>query len=180
MNSFHDLVIHRRSYRKYTDELLTPEQVRLILEAALMSPAGKRKNPWHFVVVEDKATLKALSEAKAQGAAPIAGAALAVVVCADPNESDTWVEDCSIASLQMMLQVQDLGLGSVWIQMRNREDADGNDASYNVRRILDIPANYEVLSVVSIGHPDEDRKPYDTDKLQWEKVHIDRFPSKED
>ena len=53
MNSFHDLVIHRRSYRKYTDELLNPEQVRLILEAALMSPAGKRKNPWHFVVVED-------------------------------------------------------------------------------------------------------------------------------
>ena len=180
MNSFHNLVIHRRSYRKYTDELLNPEQVRLILEAALMSPAGKRKNPWHFVVVEDKADLKALSEAKAQGAAPIANAALAIVVCADPNESDTWVEDCSIASLQMMLQVQDLGLGSVWIQMRNREDSEGNDASYNVRRILEIPANYEVLSVISIGHPNEDRKPYDTDKLQWEKVHIGKFSNEKE
>ena len=175
MNSFHDLVINRRSYRKYTDQLLSPEQVRLILEAALMSPAGKRRNPWHFVVVEDRATLQALSEVKDAGAAPLAQAALAIVVCADPEESDTWVEDCSIASLQMMLQCADLGLGSVWIQMRNRADANGNTATYNIRQLLQIPANYEVLSAISIGHPNEERKPYDTEKLQWEKVHIGKF-----
>lgn len=175
MESFHDLVINRRSIRKYTGEPLDPEHVKLILEAALMAPAGKRKNPWHFIVVEDKDTLKALSEAKDQGAMPIAGAAIAIVVIADPNESDTWVEDLSIASIQMQLQCRDLGLGSVWIQMRNREDADGNPASYNIRKILEIPAQYEVLSVVSIGHPDEERKPYDTSKLQWEKVHIGKF-----
>ncbi|MBE6331089.1 MAG: NAD(P)H nitroreductase [Bacteroidales bacterium] len=175
MNSFHDLVIHRRSYRKYTSELLSPEQVRLILEAALMSPAGKRRNPWHFVVVEEKETLEALSKVKDSGAAPIAQAALAIVVCANPNESDTWVEDCSIASLQMMLQCADLGLGSVWIQMRNRGDENGNTATYNVQQLLQIPANYEVLSVISIGHPDEERKPYDTEKLQWEKVHVGKF-----
>ena len=140
MQSFHDLVINRRSIRKYTDEPLDPEHVKLILEAALMSPAGKRKNPWHFIVVEDKDTLKALSEAKDQGALPIAGAALAVVVVANPEDSDTWVEDLSIASIQMQLQYSDIGLGSVWIQMRNREDADGNSATYNIRRILDIPA----------------------------------------
>ena len=170
MQSFHDLIINRRSIRKYTDEPLDPEHVKLILEAALMSPAGKRKNPWHFIVVEDKATLKALSEAKDQGALPIAGAALAVVVVANPADSDL-----SIASIQMQLQCRDLGLGSVWIQMRNREDSDGNTATYNIRRILDIPAPYEVLSVISIGHPDEERKPYDTSKLQWEKVHIGKF-----
>ena len=175
MQSFHDLIINRRSIRKYTDEPLDPEHVKLILEAALMSPAGKRKNPWHFIVVEDKATLKALSEAKDQGALPIAGAALAVVVVANPADSDTWVEDLSIASIQMQLQCRDLGLGSVWIQMRNREDSDGNTATYNIRRILYIPAPYEVLSVISIGHPDEERKPYDTSKLQWEKVHIGKF-----
>lgn len=140
-----------------------------------MSPAGKRKNPWHFIVVEDKDVLKQLSEAKDQGALPIAGASLAIAVVANPEESDTWVEDLSIASLQMMLQCADLGLGSVWIQMRNREDEAGNSATYNIRRILEIPAPYEVLSVISIGHPDEVRKPYDTSKLQWEKVHIGKF-----
>jgi len=175
MNSFHDLVINRRSYRKYTDELLSPDQVRLILEAALMSPAGKRKNPWHFVVVEDRDTLVALSKVKNMGAGPLASAALAIVVCADPEESDTWIEDCSIASLQMMLQCADLGLGSVWIQMRLRGDENGNTATYNIQQLLGIPANYEVLSAISIGHPNEERKPYDTDKLQWEKVHVGKF-----
>lgn len=175
MTSFHDLVISRRSIRKYTGEPLDPEHVKLILEAALMSPAGKRKNPWHFIVIEDKDTLKSLSEAKDQGALPIAGAAIAIVVCANPDDSDTWVEDLSIASIQMQLQCRDLGLGSVWVQMRNREDADGNSATYNIRKILEIPAPFEVLSVISIGHPDEERKPYDTSKLQWEKVHIGKF-----
>lgn len=175
MQDFHSLTIARRSYRKYTDELLTPDQVRLILEAALMSPAGKRRNPWHFVVVEERDVLEKLSVVRDMGATPIAGAALAIVVCADPAESDTWVEDCSIASHQMLLQATDLGLGAVWIQMRNRFDADGNSATYNVRQLLSIPSNYEVLSIISIGHPDEVRKPYDTEKLQWEKVHIGKF-----
>lgn len=180
MNGFQNLVIHRRSYRKYTTEPVSPEQIHTLLETALMSPAGKRKNPWHFVVVEDKDMLKALSEAKSQGAAPLAEAALAIVVCADPKESDTWVEDCSIASLQIMLQAQDLGLGSVWIHMRNRTDEAGNNASDNVKKLLDIPADYEVLSVISIGHPGEERKPYDTAKLQWEKVHYGKFAADTD
>lgn len=175
MQTFHDLTIHRRSYRKYTSELLSPDQVRLILEAALMSPAGKRLNPWHFIVVEDREMLQKLSKVKDMGAAPIADAALAIVVCADTTVSDTWVEDCSIASHQIQLQCADLGLGAVWIQMRNRNDADGNTATYNISRLLELPPSVEVLSVMSIGHPAEERKPYDTEKLMWEKVHIGKF-----
>jgi nitroreductase len=59
--------------------------------------------------------------------------------------------------------------------MRGRFDENGVPAEANVRRILDIPEAYEVLCVISIGHPDEERKPYDTEKLQWEKVHIGQF-----
>lgn len=172
---FHDLIIRRRSYRKYTDELLSPDEVRLILEAGLMAPAGKRQNPWHFVVVEDREVLQALSKVKDAGAAPLAEAALAIVLCADPATSDTWVEDLSIAAIQMQLQCADLGLGSVWIQMRNRYDEEGNTATYNIRQLLNLPSQFEVLCALSIGHPNEERKPYDTSKLQWEKVHIGEF-----
>lgn len=175
MENFHELMRHRRSIRKYTGEQLDPDQVRLILEAGLMAPAGKRLNPWHFIVVEDPEVLKALSQAKAQGAGPIEGAALAIAVVANPADSDTWIEDLSIASIQMQLQCADLGLGSVWCQMRLREDENGTPASYNVRQILNIPEGYEVLNVLSIGHIGEERKPYDTGKLQWEKVHIGKF-----
>lgn len=175
MENFHELMRHRRSIRKYTGEPVDPEQVRLILEAGLMAPAGKRKNPWHFIVVDDPEKLKALSEARDMGTSQIANAALAIVLAANPADSDTWIEDLSIASIQMQLQCTDLGLGSVWCQMRMRENAEGVPAPYTVRQILEIPADYEILNVLAIGHIGEERKPYDTDKLQWEKVHIQNW-----
>lgn len=175
MENFHELMRHRRSIRKYTGEPVDPEQVRLILEAGLMAPAGKRKNPWHFVVVDEPEKLKALSETRAMGTAQIANAALAIAVVANPEDSDTWIEDLSIATIQMQLQCADLGLGSVWCQMRMRENADGVPAPYSVRQILEIPAEYEVLNVLAIGHIGEERKPYDTEKLQWEKVHTQKW-----
>lgn len=175
MQSFHDLIIHRRSIRKYTGELIDPDHVRLILEAGLMAPAGKRKNPWHFVVVDDPEVLRQLSQVRDMGTAQIANCALAIAVVANPEDSDTWIEDLSIASIQMQLQCTDLGLGSVWCQMRMRQNADGVPAPYSVRQLLGIPAEYEVLDILSIGHIGEERKPYDTDKLMWEKVHVGKW-----
>lgn len=175
MESLHKLLMNRRSIRKYTNEPLTPEQVKTILEAALMAPAGKRKNPWQFVVVEDKETLSQLAKAKEHGANPIEGASLAVVVVCDPYLSDTWIEDGSIASILMQLACEDLGLGSCWIQMRNRYTADGRSAEEVVRTLLGIPPHLQVLSIISIGHKAEEKKPIDTDQLQWEKVHVGQW-----
>ena len=64
MESFATLIKSRKSTRKFTDQLLNPEQVEMILKAALMAPASKRKNPWQFVVVEDKEMLAKLSVCK--------------------------------------------------------------------------------------------------------------------
>ena len=118
MESFAILIKSRRSTRKFTDQLLNPEQVEMILKAALMAPASKRKNPWQFVVVEDKEMLAKLSVCKPAGAAFLKDCALAVVVLANVMESDVWVEDASIASIYMQLQAEDLGLGSCWCQIR--------------------------------------------------------------
>lgn len=175
MQNFHELMRHRRSIRKYTGELIDPDHVRLILEAGLMAPAGKRKNPWHFVVVDDPEALEKLSKVRDMGTSQIASCAMAIAVVANPEDSDTWIEDLSIASIQMQLQCADLGLGSVWCQMRMRENGEGVPAPYSVRQILGIPAEYEVLNILAIGHIGEERKPYDTDKLMWEKVHVGKW-----
>ena len=124
MESFATLIKSRRSTRKFTNQLLNPEQVEMILKAALMAPASKRKNPWQFVVVEDKEMLAKLSVCKPAGAAFLKDCALAVVVLANVMESDVWVEDASIASIYMQLQAEDLGLGSRWCQIRNRQMED--------------------------------------------------------
>lgn len=175
MESFATLIRNRRSTRLFTDQPLEPEQVEEILRAALMAPASKRKNPWQFVVVEDKEMLERLAECKPHGAEFLKGCALAVVVLADVMISDVWIEDASIASIYMQLQAEDLGLGSCWCQVRNREREDESGAGEYIRQLLDIPYQLEVLSIIGFGHKAQERKPFDESRLQWEKVHIDRF-----
>lgn len=161
--------------RKFTEEELTKEEVELLLRAALMAPSSKRSNPWQFIVVDDKETLKALAQCKEAGAGLVAGAPLAVVVVADPLVSDVWIEDASVATLMIQLQAEDLGLGSCWVQVRERFTADGVSAGEVVRDLLEIPQPLQVLSIVAVGHKGMERKPFDEEHLQWEKVHINKF-----
>lgn len=175
MNSFSELIKNRRSIRKFTDELLTPDQVELLLKAALMAPSSKRKNPWQFVVIEDKETLKKLARCKEHGAAFLEECALAIIVLADGLLSDIWVEDAAIASIYIQLQAEDMGLGSCWTQIRNRLTPDEKDADEYIRRMLDIPYQIQVLSVIAIGHKGQEKKPFDETNLQWEKIHLGKF-----
>ena len=172
MKNFLELLKSRRTCRRFTDESVNKESIEYILEAARLSPSGHRIRPWDFIVVEDKETLKALSVSKASGASLIEGAAVAIVVAADITKTDVWVEDCSIATIIMQLAAEELGLGSCWVQIRMRKDAEGNDATENVKRILNLPEHYSVLSILALGHKEKESKPFDEEKLLWEKVHF--------
>ena len=126
MENLLELLKQRRTSRVFTDELIDKDTVCNLMKAVLMSPSGRRINPWEFVLVEDKAMLKALSQCKEHGAGLLAGAAMAVVVLADTTKTDVWIEDCSIATIILQLAAEEYGLGSCWVQMRLRKDADGN------------------------------------------------------
>lgn len=161
--------------RKFTEEELTQEQVVALLKAGLMSPSSKRTNCWQFIVVDDKETLDKLSRCKESGSSFLKEAALAIVVIADPLVSDVWIEDASVASILIQLQAEDLGLGSCWVQVRERYAATGMPSDEYVRAVLDIPLQLQVLSIVAVGHKGMERKPFDETHLQWEKVHINKF-----
>lgn len=172
---FHDMLFTRHSIRKYTDEPIDGEHVKLLLEAALLAPSSKSTRPWEFVVVEDKEVLAKMSECRPFGSGPVAKCKLAIVVCGDPGKSDVWVEDCTIAATYIQLQAEALGLGSCWIQMRGRFDKDNNDSADLIRELLDIPGEQQVECIIVLGHKDEVRKQVDPEKLLWEKVHIAKF-----
>ena len=177
MESFSELIKARRSMRKFTEEELTQEQVVTLMKAALMAPTSKRSNAWQFIVVDEKDKLKELSYCKEQASQFIADAALAVVVVADPLASDVWIEDASIASIYLQLQAEDMGLGSCWVQVRERFTAGMPSGEY-VHEVLDIPLQLQVLSVIAIGHKGMERKPFNEDNLQWEKIHINKYGGK--
>ena len=173
------LLLERQIIRKYTDRSLSPDDVKTILEAALLSPSSKSKRPWQFVVVDDKDALANLAECKDFGAKPIAGAAMAVAVVSDPAESDCWLEDASIAAIFMHLQAAALGIGSCWIQVMGRDKGE-ESAEDIVRSILGIPESLKIPCIMTFGYPDENRRPVDPDKLLWEKVHLARWRDNEE
>lgn len=175
MKDFSELISMRRSMRKFTDEELSQDEVVNLLKAALMAPSSKRKNPWHFIVIDDKEVLKKLSYCKEHAAQFIQDAALAVVVTADPLASDVWIEDASIASIYLQLQAEDMGLGSCWVQIRKRYASESLPADEYVREVLDLPLQLQVLSIIAIGHKGMERKPFNEENLQWEKIHINKF-----
>ncbi|MDD7258422.1 MAG: nitroreductase family protein [Prevotellaceae bacterium] len=175
MKEFKDLAQVRRSHRKFTGEEINAEDVRLLLRAALMSPTSKGRRAWEFVVVDDKMDIEKLSDAKEHGSQFLKDAPLAVVVLGNPMLNDCWVEDCSLAALSMQYQAADLGLGSCWVQMRGRSLTDGTDADTVIRGILNIPEELSCLCVLAFGHPSDERKPQDEEKLKWENVHVAKY-----
>lgn len=172
MENIHQLLLERHSIRKYTEQPISGDDVRLILEAALLAPTSKNARSWQFVVVEDAAVLERLSECKPQYQTSIKGARFAVVVTASPTKSDAFIEDASVAAILMQLQAADLGIGSCWVQVRGRQDGMGEPSEDVVRNTLGIPHDMVVECIMTFGYPAETRRPVDPSKLLWEKVHI--------
>ena len=169
--SFKNLAINRRSHRKFEDKAVEQEKIDSILQTVLMAPAGKRANEWHFYVVTDKAMAEKLSGCKPAGALFVKEAPLNIVVTADTSKSDVWVEDCSIAAIYLQLAAQDLGLGSCWSQVRQRMSCtEGVTAEQYIKELLSLPEETGIECIVSIGYAADERKPYDLDKLPYDKV----------
>ncbi len=175
MEEFNSLLSKRRSYRKYTNEHLSGDEVQLILEAALLSPSSKGRRSWEFIVVEDKEMLIKLSHCKPQNVSFIANAAMVVVVLGNPLDSDAWIEDSSIASFSMQLQAEALDIGSCWIQLRERNFAENITTSEYINDLLDVPMPLQPLSIISFGRKIEQKDPANLEALMWEKVHIGKY-----
>ncbi len=152
MNTRLEIIFERRSIRAYTDEPVSEEDVRSLLEAGMAAPSASNQKPWHFVLVTDRSKLNALAQEHPYGKM-LARAPLGIAVCGDPAVSDWWVQDCSAATENILLAAAALGLGAVWLGCHGRPDRE-----QSVRNALGIPERIGVLSLLSIGHPAEEKK----------------------
>jgi nitroreductase len=172
---FLSLAQSRRSIRKYQNKTVEPEKIDSLVEALLRAPTSRGKNSWEFVVVTDSALLQKLSSAKPHGAAFLKNAALGIVVCANPQISDVWIEDASIASTFIHLAAASLKLGSCWIQIRERKHDDTQTAEAYIADILNLPAHIKVVSIVAIGYPDERKSAHPRESLPFDKVSLNNY-----
>ena len=157
---FEKVIEKRRSIRKYKDTPVPKEQLIKILEAARIAPSASHRQPWHFIVVEDKEKIRKLAKSK------WAEAPVMIVGLADTEASPNWCSnDLGIAIEHMVLEATNLGLGTCWMGQTGREDL--------IRELLDVPDKFRPVAVVPIGVPDEtpspkERKSLD-DIVSWEK-----------
>ncbi len=172
---FMPLIQKRRSIRKFLEKPVESEKIDTIIEAALRSPSSRGLNPWEFVIVTERDLLENLSNAKTHGSQFLINAPLGIVVCADPDRCDVWVEDCSIASTFIFLAAESLGLRSCWIQIRERMHNETITSEKYVSDTLDIPSGLKVESIIAVGYPDETKPFHKKEELQYEKVYYNQY-----
>lgn len=147
-----NLLFRRRSVRKYTSQTIGPEKLQLLIEAAVMAPSAGNQQPWQFILVTDRTRLNELASVTTN-AGMLRKATAAVVVVADlvrVFKPDMWVQDCSAATQNILLQATELELGSVWIGVFPREDRMEKTAS-----LLGIPSPHLPFSIIALGYPAE-------------------------
>ena len=168
MEHFSELAEKRRSHRKFTDERLTEEQIQSLLDVALMAPTSKGLHSYSFCVVENPETLVALSQCKDMGSQFASGAQCAIVVMADPEISDVWIEDASTAAMSILYQSEALGLGAVWTGVYPNPELAGPLGEF-----LGLPENVKPLCAIPIGHHDGTTQP--KDKWKPENIHYGKW-----
>ena len=148
---FQALIQKRKSVRRYADKPIPQDILDYILQAGDLAPTSRNLRPCTCHLIQDKETLRRLSRAKKAGAAFAADAGAAIVVVADSEKADTWIEDSSIALTYMMLAAEEQDLGCCWVQMHMRASEDGRDAEENVREILGLQERFRIVGLLAIG-----------------------------
>ena len=166
-----NVMLTRRSVRRYTDEKISDDQLKNILSAALLAPSGHAKYPCKFIVVRNRELLEKMSHCRKSNVAKmLEGSALAIVVIADKDKSETIIEDSSVAMMNMQLMAWSMGIGSCWIQIRTRDAENDSTSEEYLRELLNFPENFACQAVLSLGFPAKEPRPREIDKLDFDKV----------
>ncbi len=170
-----NILRERRSIRQYQERKIEPEKVELLKEAVLRAPSGKNAQPCEFIFVDDREVISRLSASKPGGARFLEGAPLAIVVLGDENKSDTWIEDCSIASTIAHCTAHSIGLGSCWIQISKRPHSEEHTAEEYVQELMGIPGHLRVVSIIAVGYPGESKPGHPQSDLDFSKIKVNSY-----
>lgn len=162
-------IMTRTSVRKFDPRhAITADTVEILLRAAMAAPTAMNRQPWAFIVVDDRAVLDDLLSASPYSR--LETAPMAIIHCGDMSLAlegttrDFWTQDVAAATENILLAANALGLGSVWTGVYpDTVRVEG------VRRVLGLPDSIIPLSIVPIGYPAT--KPEPKDKWAPSKVH---------
>lgn len=174
-NAVIENIMTRTSVRSYKADPVPEDMIETMLRAGMAAPSAMNRQPWQFIVVDDRATLDTLA-GKLRYAKMLAQAPLAIVVCSETMitthdgvtvENMFWTHDASAVTENILLAAHALGLGAVWTAAADPE------RSAAVCETLGIKGTVKPLCVIPIGFPDGPQEP--KDKWKPEKIHYNRW-----
>ena len=164
----------RKSVRSFTDQTVSREQLDTLLRAAMAAPSGWDLRPWCFAVLDDRKVIDELAAENLQGDV-LKQAPAVIVVCGDMSMTDRngdkpelWEYDCSLASENLLLAAEAMGLGAVWMKVSPDEERIAT-----VRKVLGMPKYVVPLNMIPVGYPKGDAKP--KDKYDANNIHFNQW-----
>ena len=163
-------IVNRRSIRSYKSDAVNEEQIEQILRAAMAAPSAGNQQPWEFIVVTDRSLLTKITEVHPHSKM-LHDAPVAVVVCGNMNRekhAEFWVQDCSAAVQNMLLEATHQGLGTVWLGVHPRRDrVDG------LKKLFSLPEPIIPCAVIALGCAKEQPSP--VDRFNPEYIHRNKW-----
>lgn len=165
-----ETILTRRSIRKYTNQEVTDTEVDLLIKAGMYAPSAVNKQPWHFIVLRNKALLAQISE-NHPNAHMLKEASVGITVCLDlslEHAPGYGYQDCAAATQNILLAAHSLNLGAVWLGVYPRENRLAD-----MKKLLALPEHIMAFSIIAIGHPDESKP--DPQRFDKTKIHHNKW-----
>lgn len=165
-----EAIFNRRSIRKFQEQPVSGELVKQILRAGMAGPTAGNSQEWEFIVFSDPKKKERIMQ-DSEYAFPVKTAPVCILVCADLDrevhkDAGWWIQDCSAALENMLVEATQLGLGSIWLGVYPvKERVDG------VREIFSLPEHVMPLGLMALGYAAKEKPPIDRyleDRVHWE------------
>nr|WP_302946314.1 nitroreductase family protein [uncultured Prevotella sp.] len=170
-----DNIATRTSVRDYEARPVEKEKIEKMLRAAMAAPTAMNKQPWHFVVVDQRNVLDALAGTNTY-AKMLKKAPLAIVVCGNTDKMiegggrDFWIQDASAATENLLLAAHAMGLGAVWTGAYPSEER-----CISISKVLSLSDNLVPLNMIVVGYPAEQPQPKQKFKEENISYNVDKL-----
>ncbi len=165
MNEFINMIRDRRSIRNFSDKPIDKRILEEIVDCARLSPSARNIQHWVFLVVTEKENLSKLSGIVNWG--PFIKDATACIVVCGRKDVKRHVEDCCLASENIMLAAKSLGVGSCYVAALKKDIEQA-------RNLLNVSENYEIVCFIPLGYFEKNPEPHDKKRME-EVIRWERF-----
>jgi nitroreductase len=187
---FLETMKRRRSIRRFTPDPVSDEQMLYLLEAAMCAPTGGNTQSWRFVVIRDAEIRRRLTEVNPYSEMCVE-APVVIAVCGEENQNwrrtssfPYWIDDACVAAENILLAATALGLGAVWVGMKDMPNWTPEDMAKvypvndihglekHMKEVLGLPETVRTLCLIALGWPLEEKPPrtqYDPTKVHYER-----------